>query len=248
MGKFKDLTGITFGHLYVLEYGGKHPKSGRTMWKVRCDCGVEKLTEAHGLTSGRTISCGHIGKARIGKETKRYMNDENKVFKKEYNAWNGMRSRCRDTTSQDSHDYRERGIRVCDEWEHDFLAFLEHIGPAPKDGQRWSVGRIDNNKGYEPNNVRWEQDSTQARNHSKQRNNSSGVTGVFFGQSGHGYGSPYWQAYWKELDGKVKSKCFSVKEYGYDKAFELACEYRKSQIERLNEEGAGYALTHGQDK
>jgi hypothetical protein len=37
-----------------------------------------------------------------------------------------------------------------------FYAFVKEVGPKPSDGQKWSIGRIDHEKGYEEGNVRWE--------------------------------------------------------------------------------------------
>ena len=247
MGAFIDLTGQRFGSLLVI---CKSPESSpkRIKWTCQCDCGnVTNKPCAHSLRSGKTHSCGCVGKARIGKDTRKYPNNEREVFKKEWQAWLGMRRRCEDTTSDDYADYMLRGIQVCDEWKDDFLAFLNHIGPAPKDGQRWSVGRIDNNLGYQPENVEWQLDTTQARNHTLQRNNTSGTAGVTLSRSGHKYGHDYYLAYWNELDGK-KSKCFCTGKYGEDEAKRLAILHRQEQIERLNKEGAGYADTHGQPK
>lgn len=218
------------------------------MWNVVCDCGVEKQTQGDGMYTGKTISCGCVGKSRLGKDSRKYSNNEREVYKKEWQTWIGMKRRCSDTASDDYQDYMARGIRVADVWEDDFLAFLEHIGPAPKDGRRWSVGRIDNNKGYEPGNVEWQLDHTQARNHSLQRNNTSGMSGVTLSRSGHGYGNDYYLAYWNELDGKRRSKCFCTKKYGEEEALRLAKEYRQQQIDRLISEGADYAESHGAEK
>lgn len=55
---------------------------------------------------------------------------------------------------------------------------------------------------------------------------------------------PRWRALWME-DGRQRSKSFSVKKYGFEKAKELAIQYRKEQIERLNSLGYGYTETHG---
>lgn len=248
MGKFKDLTGMRFGMLLLLSRAPNHPKTNRTRWNYKCDCGNTGIVIGDGLATGRVKSCGCYGKSRLGKETRKYPNNEREVFKKEWQAWAGMKRRCTDETSNDYHDYMARGIKVCPKWETDFLDFLHHIGPSPRDGQRWSVGRIDNNLGYQHGNVEWQLDSKQARNHTLQKNNKTGVAGVALSKSGHNYGSPYYMAYWNELDGKRKSKCFSIDKYGKDKAFILACEYRAEQIKRLNEEGADYAPSHGQPK
>lgn len=55
-GTLKDLTGMRFGLLAVL--GKADSKSRRTMWNVRCVCGVEKQVRGESLASGRTRSCG----------------------------------------------------------------------------------------------------------------------------------------------------------------------------------------------
>lgn len=81
---------------------------------------------------------------------------------KEYRAWQGMKHRCSNLKRHNAHRYVLRGIRVCLEFEQDFAAFFEHVGPAPS--PKHSLGRIDNNRGYEPGNLRWETASEQARN------------------------------------------------------------------------------------
>ncbi|QDU29459.1 hypothetical protein ETAA8_45690 [Anatilimnocola aggregata] len=81
---------------------------------------------------------------------------------KEHVAWLAMKRRCSDHRRHNAHRYIGRGITVCSEWQHDFEAFLSHVGPAPT--ARHSLGRIDNNRGYEPGNVRWETATQQARN------------------------------------------------------------------------------------
>lgn len=82
--------------------------------------------------------------------------------KKEYKAWLSMRRRCSDPNRHNAHRYLGRGITVCKEWQNDLRAFLDYIGPAPS--PQHSLGRIDNDRGYEPGNVRWETASEQARN------------------------------------------------------------------------------------
>ena len=60
MGKLKDLTGIKFGRLLVLERVPTPPDryKNHTWWNTRCDCGNEKVVSANCLLQGVTKSCG----------------------------------------------------------------------------------------------------------------------------------------------------------------------------------------------
>ena len=52
-----DLTGKTFGELYVIEKSNVK-KSNRVSWKCKCSCGNETIVITNHLTSGHTKSCG----------------------------------------------------------------------------------------------------------------------------------------------------------------------------------------------
>lgn len=54
---WKDLTGQRFGRLVVLEEDDMSDNR-TTIWRVRCDCGVEFSTLATSLLHGHTRSCG----------------------------------------------------------------------------------------------------------------------------------------------------------------------------------------------
>jgi hypothetical protein len=83
-------------------------------------------------------------------------------YTSEYLIWKGMKSRCYNRNEQNYKNYGGRGITVCDEWRNDFPAFYEHIGPRPS--KEYSVERINNDKGYEPGNVKWGTREEQANN------------------------------------------------------------------------------------
>ena len=79
-----------------------------------------------------------------------------------YRVWTGMRERCSNPNHYLYRHYGGRSIRVCEEWES-FPAFQEFAVAA---GYRrgLSIDRIDNNRGYSPDNVRFVTMVEQGRN------------------------------------------------------------------------------------
>jgi len=84
----------------------------------------------------------------------------------EYSAWQSMIARCENVSNKSFKDYGGRGISVCSAWRKDFAAFLAEVGRRPGPGH--SIHRIDNDRGYEPGNVKW---ATRAEQNSLKRNN-----------------------------------------------------------------------------
>lgn len=64
--QFKDLTGLKFGRLSVIEFDHKN-KRNESYWKCECDCGNISVTRSNGLISGRTQSCGCIQRETASK-------------------------------------------------------------------------------------------------------------------------------------------------------------------------------------
>ncbi len=54
----KQLAGLRFGRLTVLEQAPVKHKNNRAMWRAKCDCGGEIVTSTQCLTRGNTRSCG----------------------------------------------------------------------------------------------------------------------------------------------------------------------------------------------
>lgn len=85
----------------------------------------------------------------------------------EYWVWRSMKLRCLVPTHHNFSLYGGRGISICKEWVDSFMAFFAHIGPRPT--SEHSLDRIDNERGYEPGNVRWATAKEQARNRRSSR-------------------------------------------------------------------------------
>jgi hypothetical protein len=75
-----------------------------------------------------------------------------------------MKNRCYNKKGIYYKRYGGRGIKVCDKWKNDLMAFYNDMGNPPK-GK--SLDRIDNNGDYCKENCRWSTPKEQMRNTSK---------------------------------------------------------------------------------
>lgn len=153
-----------YGRLTVIEFS-EFKKSGKAfrhaMFLCDCECGSRLDVSIYNLRSGNTVSCGCY---RTEINTKHGCHQS-----AEYSHWEHMITRATSDHPDVAKYYKSRGITVCPDWIGDggFQRFLEHIGPRPSSVH--TVDRIDNNRGYEPGNVRWATRSQQARNTRRNR-------------------------------------------------------------------------------
>lgn len=81
-----------------------------------------------------------------------------------YKLWHGIKDRCFNPNHKAYHRYGGRGVTMCLEWANDYAAFKAFVTAMGERPFNCTLDRIDNNKGYEPSNVRWSTRKQQANN------------------------------------------------------------------------------------
>ena len=158
-----DISGKTFGYWTVLKKDEPHPGCRNSYWLCKCTCGEIRSVNRSTLVNGRSQSCGCKPS-----EKKKGINATHGMSKTRlYHEWVSMRRRCKSENTKDAKTYHDRGIMVCSDWEHSFEAFRDW---AVNNGytDSMTIDRIDNSKGYSPDNCRWvtieEQQSNKTNN------------------------------------------------------------------------------------
>lgn len=172
MGAPLSIIGVVYGRFTVLAEAGFHTTPNGTQFrlvKCRCECGNVKTVRANDLRSGRTVSCGcfHadvMATVQIDRhEVHGLAKDSGKHYL--YVCWSHIKARCLNPDHPDYVNYGGRGIAMWIAWQKDPCAFysyiLKELGERPTG---YSIDRKDNNRGYEPGNLRWATDDQQRRN------------------------------------------------------------------------------------
>lgn len=145
MYKLEIKKGSVYGNLTVLKEGKKlFLPSGQVNRTVDCicSCGNETNVRIVHLVRNRIKSCGCILRTKKGKS------------KTDYGILlNSLKTRCKKNYTE-SHLYYYKGITVYNKWLEDIDLFIDF---CKKNGYKkgLQIDRIDNSKGYYPENCRF---------------------------------------------------------------------------------------------
>jgi hypothetical protein len=148
---YSHILGSVFGQLTVESHVGPNDRMS-----CRCACGQPKEARLSHLRSGSVKSCGCLLKTVPRQVFGKHLQSQTRTYK----VWDSMIRRCTLPHHAAYASYGGRGIDVCARWR-DYWNFLADMGEK-QDGQ--SLDRIDNDRGYSPDNCRWTDRHTQSRN------------------------------------------------------------------------------------
>lgn len=173
-----DIINKKFNKLFVLKLADKKKRADskryRYYYLCKCDCGNEIIVEKSHLLNGHTKSCGCERKKPNQGQFKLKYKVNKDIYKRIYNIWRGIKTRCFNKNDSHYKDYGERGITICKDW----LCFQNFYDWAMNNGYQdnLSIDRIDVNDSYYPQNCRWATNKTQNRN--KRNNHLIYVKGI----------------------------------------------------------------------
>jgi len=152
-------VGNQYGRLTVVEFSHKD-KNGTCYWTCECVCGTKKIICGSKLRNGHTKSCGCYNLERVVESNTSHGLTKHPL----YGLYHRIMNRCYNSKNKAYKNYGGRGIVFY--WKDKLEDFIEYVlvtlGDKPTLGH--TLDRVDNDKGYEPGNLRWATRRQQAWN------------------------------------------------------------------------------------
>ena len=173
MRKIIDLTGKSFGRWLVIKQGQRRYQpngSSRITWLCKCSCGEIKEVPSIDLRKGLSRSCGcYMREKAVSDNTVHGLSNTG-----EYTRWTDMHQRCYNKSHPRYKDWGGRGIEVCAKWHkrnpmgfENYYNDLKLLGPCPD--ETFTIDRINNDKDYSLDNIRWASKKEQRINQQNHR-------------------------------------------------------------------------------
>ena len=166
----KPMIGKTFENWTVLEHDIERSVDRKTFYICECKCGTNRSVRADVLRNGRSISCGCLKKEMLRERVTTHGMTKTPL----HNVWIALKDRCTNPNNQRFKYYGGKGVKVCEEWKHDFQKFYDFaIENGWKKGL--TIDRMDNDGDYSPENCHFITNRKQQLN--KSNNNRVTING-----------------------------------------------------------------------
>ena len=162
----KDMTPKLVGETYM-KYATKNSSQRNRFGIYECPYCSKEFESAVSYIKNGTKSCGCFTTNRT----------HGLRWHRMYSTWLNMLDRCYNKNFKQFNDYGGRGIIVCEDWL-DIKNFVDWVENKSNWAEGLTLDRIDNDKGYNPDNCTFSTRTIQSINQRQQINNTSGYVGV----------------------------------------------------------------------